>query len=102
MAKNPFGKSRPTNLPYAIYTARGGFDMTWHVLKSYQMVHREGANSRWFVAAKSDATYGSFELGDTYAIEVKRHGVLVAADPEWLDAYDIASTVPTPADYLAR
>jgi hypothetical protein len=95
---NPFGKSRKTENPYAIYRAG---DMTWHVLKTYKQVKNEDTYARWFVAAKSDATFGSFELGDTYALEVKRYGQLVAAEPAWLEAYDIRPGVPTPAEYLA-
>jgi hypothetical protein len=82
--------------PYAIFKAG---DMTWHVLKTYKQVKNEDAYARWFVAAKSDATFGSFEMGDTYALEVKRYGTLVAATPEWQEAYDTRK-VPTPQDYL--
>jgi hypothetical protein len=100
MTKNLFGKGRATSAPYAIYVGHS-HGMTWHVLKTYKMAKNEGAHSRWFVAAKSDGTFGSFELGDTYASQVKAHGRLIAADPEWLAAYDIAATVPTPAEFLA-
>ena len=93
---NPFGKARPTDKPYAIFRAG---DMTWHVLKTYKMVKNEDTYARWFVAAKSDATYGSFELGDTYAREVKCYGNLVAADPAWQEAYD-TRRLPTVAEYL--
>ena len=93
---NQFGKSRKTMDPYAIFKAG---DMTWHVLKTYKQVKNEDAYARWFVAAKSDATFGSFEMGDTYALEVKRYGTLVAATPEWQEAYDTRK-VPTPQDYL--
>lgn len=95
---NPFGKSRPANNPYAIYRAG---DLIWHVLKTYKQVKNEDAYARWFVAAKSDATFGSFDMGDTYAIEVKRYGTLVAADPAWQEAYDTRK-VPTPEEYLAQ
>jgi len=74
--------------------------MTCHVLKTYKMVKNEDTYARWFVAAKSDATFGSFELGDTYALEVKRYGQLVAADPAWQEAYD-TRPVPTVQEYLA-
>lgn len=97
MSKNPFSKSRKTETPYAIYRAG---DMVWHVLKTYKQVKNEDTYARWFVAAKSAATWGSFEMGDTYAIEVKRYGQLVAAEPEWQEAYDTRK-VPTPAEYLA-
>jgi len=68
---NPFGKSRKTNDPYAIYTAG---DFVWHVLKTYKTVKSEAKDpyARWFVAAKSSNTFGSFELGDTYASEVEK------------------------------
>ena len=96
---NPFGKSRPVDKPYAIYRAG---DMAWHVLKTYQMPERERENkfARWFVAAKSPMTWGSFEMGDTYKREVTGYGRLVAADPAWREAYG-RSDVPSVADYLA-
>lgn len=99
MAKNPFGKSRPADKPYAIYRAG---DMIWHVCKTYKTPANEAkdAYARWFVWAKSDSTFGSFEGGDTYAQEVRRYGRLVAADPAWLEAYDIRPGVPTPEEYL--
>lgn len=95
---NPFAKSRKTGNPYAIYRAG---DMVWHVLKTYKQVKNEDTYARWMVAAKSDATFGSFELGDTYALEVKRYGTLVAADPAWQEAYDTRK-VPTVEEYLAN
>jgi hypothetical protein len=99
---NPFGKSRKTDSPYAIYKCG---DFTWHVLKTYKMPKSEAKDpyARWFVAAKSSNTFGSFELGDTYASEVERFGTLVAATPEWLEAYGITKPyLPTPDEYLAN
>ena len=86
MAKNPFGKGRKQDAPYAIYAA-GSFE--WRVLKTYKQPANELKDpyARWFVAAKSDHTYGSFELGDTYKQEVVRYGRLVAATEEWAKAY---------------
>ena len=97
---NPFGKSRPANNPYAIYRAG---DMTWHVCKTYKAPANEAKDqyARWFVWAKSDATFGSFEGGDTYAQDVKRYGTLVAATPLWQEAYG-TRLVPTPEEYLAQ
>ena len=97
---NPFGKSRDAQDPYAIYICG---DFTWHVLKTYKMPKSEAKDpyARWLVAAKSDATFGSFELGDTYKTDVEQFGVLVAATPEWLEAYGIHKPVtPTPSEYL--
>lgn len=98
---NPFAKSRPTMRPYAIYRAG---DLVWHVVKTYKTPANEKKDpyARWLVAAKSDATFGSFEGGDTYAAEVKRYGQLVAAEPGWLEAYGIPKAGrPTPEEYLA-
>jgi hypothetical protein len=93
---NPFAKSRPADKPYAIYRAG---DITWHVLKTYKQVKNEDTYARWMVAAKSDATFGSFDMGDTYAIEVKRYGQLVAAEPVAGSVW-IPNGLPTPAEYL--
>jgi hypothetical protein len=60
--------------------------------------------ARWLVAAKSDATFGSFEGGDTYKRDVTSYGRLVAADPEWIQAYRPGPgyvDLPTPEEYLA-
>jgi len=87
--------------PYAIYICG---DLTWHVVKTYKTPSSEDKDpyARWLVAAKSDATYGSFEGGDTYRSEIERWGTLVAATPEWLEAYGITKPyLPTPAEYLA-
>jgi hypothetical protein len=75
--------------------------MVWHVCKTYKQPKSETGDmyARWFVWAKSPMTYGEFEGGDTYASEVRRYGRLVAAEPEWQDAYDTRK-VPTPAEYL--
>lgn len=100
MSKNPFGKTRDKSEPYAIYRAG---DMVWHVLKTYKQVKNEDTYARWLVAAKSKATWGSFDMGDTYAAEVQRYGALVAAEPAWLEAYGYKQTyLPTPAEYLAN
>ena len=56
------------------------------------------------MAAKSDATFGSFELGDTYKNEVTRYGRLVAATPEWIEEYRPGpgyKDLPTPSEFLA-
>ena len=95
---NPFGKSRTTNNPYAVFRGPNGWE--WRVLKTYKTPANERKNdySRWFVAAKSPHTWGEFEMGDTYAKEVVTYGRLVAAEPEWLEAYGITTPLPTPAE----
>ena len=99
MARTPFGKTRKTMDPYAIYQ-RG--DWTWHVLKTYKHPDAEVGDmyARWFIAAKSPMTYGSFEMGDTYATDIVNTGNLVAASPEWAEHYAKGVKLPTPQDYL--
>ena len=84
---NPFAKSRKTDAPYAIYQAPGGWE--WRVLKTYKAPENEAKDqyARWMVAAKSENTYGSFEMGDTYAKDVLTYGRLVAATQEWFNAH---------------
>ena len=107
---NPFAKTRPIDQPHAIYE---GGAMTWRILKTYKLAKNETGDpyARWMVAVKSDATYGWFDMGDTYRSEIERYGTLVAATPEWLEAYDInafgtrkrrAFRLPTPEEYLAE
>jgi hypothetical protein len=107
MAKNPFGKSRPVDAPYAIYESAGGQGWTWHICKTYKLPENEAgdAYARWFVWAKSPYTYGDFEGGDTYRRDVVNLGRLVAAEPEWLAAHGKGipiGYIPTPAEYLAK
>ena len=50
--------------------------------------------SRWFVAATSPHMHnGKYELGDTYASEIKNYGTLVQADPLWIEQYHTPSKV---------
>ena len=99
---NPFGKSRKIDNPYAIY-AGGGFEH--RILKTYKVPKSEAKDpyARCFVAAKSDATFGGFDMGDTYKNEVTSYFRLVAAEPEWLEAYrpGFDANLPTPAEYIA-
>lgn len=97
---NPFRKAAPLDAPHAIYRA-GTFE--WRVLRTYKQTSSEAKDpyARWFVAAKSDATYGSFEYGDTYKNEVTSYGRLVAATPEWIEAYRPGyGNLPTPAELM--
>ena len=82
---NPFAKTRKTDAPYAIYQSPMGWE--WRILKTYKRPENEAKDqyARWFVAAKSPHTFGEFELGDTYARDVRSLGRLVAGTPEWLE-----------------
>jgi len=84
---NPFSKTvkQPwADNAYATYTADG---WVWLVLKTYRRPDMEDGFSRWFLATMSPYTFGSYELGDGYAKDVKGHGVLTAATPEWIEHY---------------
>ena len=99
---NPFAKTKPLDSAYAIFRLN---DFEWRVLKTYKMPKSEDKDpyARWLVAAKSDNTFGSFEYGDTYKSEVERYGALVAATPEWLEAYGINKPyLPTPEAYARQ
>jgi len=93
-SKNLCGKSRKIDNPYAVYKCEHPlFGATeYRVLKTYQKPELEGKNAyaRWFVAAKSDCTFGSWDMGDTYIAEIKRAGArLVEASPEFTENYNL-------------
>ena len=86
--RTPFGKTRKVEDPYATYTSSSGFE--WRILKTYQHPEKEVENlhARWFVAAKSPYTYGSWEYGDAYITEVLEFGQLETAESEWKELYE--------------
>ncbi len=55
-AKNPFGKTRGVEDPYATYSGPVGWE--WRVLKTYKRPDKEQADAyaRWLVAASSPYT----------------------------------------------
>ena len=69
--KNPCGKTVSVDNPYEVWQTRDG-RWTWKVLKKYQSPTKEQKNklARWFVAVKSPYTYGSWELGDEYTLNI--------------------------------
>lgn len=94
MPRTTFGKTRDQAKPYAIYKDAQGWE--WRVLKTYKHSSAElkDPHARWFVAATSPMMHidhltgeTAFELGDTYAAEIKQHGKLVLADDGWLEQY---------------
>ena len=94
MPRTSFGKARPQDTPYATYASRSGW--VWKVLKTYKHSSAEAKDphARWFVAATSPMMHGDFagsvyEMGDTYAREIKQSGQLVDADPQWRDEYSV-------------
>ena len=85
-AKNPFGKTRGVDDPYAIYSGPVGFE--WKVLKTYRRPDKEQADqyARWLVAASSPFTFGSCDMGDEYASNVRPYE-LVSCTDEWREHY---------------
>ena len=90
--KNPFGKGKTIDTPYATYKGDGPFGRTTvKVLKTYQHPDKEKINpyARWFVAVSSDWTYGSFDYGDSYIHEAIMGLELVESTPEWVLWYGV-------------
>mgnify|MGYP006110483919 FL=1 len=86
MAKNPLGKGKKVDDPYAIFKA-GDFEI--RVLKTYKVAKNEEGDqyARWYTVAKSPMTYGSWEYGDTYRRGVIENFSLTYASPEFTEAY---------------
>jgi hypothetical protein len=68
-------KTRDVNNPYEIYLRPDGWE--WRVLKKYQRPDKEAENeyARWFTAVKSPFTYDSYDMGDTYRLDILQHAV---------------------------
>ena len=88
--KNLLGKSRKTDTPYAIFKGYGPFGETeMRLLKTYQLPAKEKENpyARWFVAVKTDMTYGSYDMGDSYIREATMGLTLTYASDEYKKQY---------------
>jgi hypothetical protein len=71
------------SLPHATYKAG---DWTWHVLKvNAPKKSPKSPYATWMVAAQSPHTFGGWDMGDTYAIEVLRYGSLDQCTPEFAE-----------------
>ena len=69
-------KFRTKEEPYAIFKNMGPFGNTEvRLLKVWQMPKTELKNqyAKWNVAVKSDYTFGSFDMGDSYLNDVVRN-----------------------------
>ena len=84
---NPFRKTASVDAPYATFTGHGDFE--WRILRTYKVPASEAKDpyARWFVAARSPATFGEWEFGDTYKQEILRYGRLASCTTEWNRAY---------------
>ena len=86
--KNPFGKARSVDNPYAVYKM-AHMNFQWRILKTYKLPENEAKSpySSWFVAARSDMSYGSWEYGDTYIKDIVNYGYLNSSTEEWNKIY---------------
>lgn len=89
-SKNLASKTRPQDKPYEIWTAPG---FEWRVLKKYKSEEAEAKDpyARWFCATKGPGTFGSYELGDGYARDIKAHATRTYRDP----VLDVKEEVPS-------
>ena len=73
--KNTQAKTRKIEQPYEIWVCDSSElgRIEYRVLKKWQAPDKEASNpyARWFCATKSDATFGTWELGDGYVSEIK-------------------------------
>jgi hypothetical protein len=74
--KNLCGRRREIENPYEIWQAG---DFEYRVLKKYKSPTAEANDqyARWLVATKSPYTFGSWEMGDTYAVDIKNNATLI-------------------------
>ena len=75
---NPCGKTRKLEDPYEVWECNIPLVgmIEYRILKKYQTPKGEAENpfARWFTAAKSEATFGSWEYGDTYVKDIVSSG----------------------------
>lgn len=77
--KNLCGRRRDIDTPYEVWKCG---DFEYRVLKKYKAPTAESKDpyARWFVATKSPYTHGSWELGDTYAADIKNNATLTYSE----------------------
>lgn len=74
--KNTQSKSRPLTQPYEIWTSPVFGGCEYRILKKWQIDDNK-PYARWFVAAKSSATFGGWDMGDEYVKNIKNYGTKV-------------------------
>jgi len=96
MAKNPLGKTRDVENPYAIFEGNSPMvgEVEVRILKTYKLAENEPDDiyARWNTAAKSDATFGSWDYGDAYRADILADYLgarltLTFGSPEFIEAY---------------
>lgn len=72
-SKNPCAKRRKPGNPHEVWISADGW--TYQVLKKYKGPESEAKDpyARWHCATQSPFTYGSWEIGDAYAKDIKAH-----------------------------
>jgi hypothetical protein len=77
--KNLCGKTRKIEHPYEVWTSPVFGGCEYRILKKYQSPEAEAKNpyARWMVAAKSPATFGGWDMGDTYIKDITTYGTKV-------------------------
>jgi hypothetical protein len=79
-------KTAKLETPHATF-ANPAAGWEWRVLKVNQPKRSpfsRATYATWYVAARSPHTFGSWEYGDTYAVDVISTGRLVAATDEFV------------------
>lgn len=74
--------------PYAVFV--GPQNLEQRVLQAYEPPEDEDKNPRhaaWFIAGRSDGTFGRWEYGDTYRENILDTMHLKYASPEFIEAY---------------
>lgn len=76
--KNECGKTVDINNPYEVWkNESAGWE--WRILKKWQADDNK-PYARWMCAVKSPMTFGGYDMGDTYAKDVKDYAHKVIYD----------------------
>jgi hypothetical protein len=71
--KNTQAKMRKIENPYEIWMSPVFGGCEYRVLKKWQADDNK-PYARWMVAAKSEATFGGWDMGDEYVENIKAYG----------------------------
>ncbi len=86
-------KTATIDAPHATFKGWGAFgESEYRILKTYKKPESEAKDpyARWMVAVKTEATFGSFDIGDTYISDVirdTRRMEMTQATDEWVENY---------------
>ncbi len=74
--KNTQAKTRKIEQPYEVWVGNAFDGVEWRILKKWQADDNK-PYARWFVAARSGATFGGWDMGDEYVENIKANGYKV-------------------------